>query len=79
MINSYIDLYRKQKNISIGKLTTAYPVAPEVVERIRKIVVSRTKGTAEFATKETPPWKVVSYSKSVPTVWMQALPTRYAE
>ena len=49
MINSYIDLYRKQKNISIGKLTTAYPVAPEVVERIRKIVVSRTKGTAEFA------------------------------
>ena len=51
MINSYIDLYRKQKNISIGKLTTAYPVAPEVVERIRKIVVSRTKGTAEFATK----------------------------
>ena len=28
MINSYIDLYRKQKNISIGKLTTAYPVAP---------------------------------------------------
>ena len=51
MINSYIDLYRKQKNISIGKLTTAYPVAPEVVERIRKIVVSRTKGTAEFATR----------------------------
>ena len=51
MINSYIDLYRKQKNISIGKLTTAYPVAPEVVERIRKIVVSRTKGTAEFVTK----------------------------
>ena len=43
--------FRKQKNISIGKLTTAYPVAPEVVERIRKIVVSRTKGTAEFATK----------------------------
>lgn len=51
MVNSYIDLYRKQKNISIGKLTTASPVAPEVVERIREIVVARTKGTAEFATK----------------------------
>lgn len=51
MVNSYIDLYQKQKNISIGKLTTASPVADEVVERIRNLVVNRTKGTAEFSTK----------------------------
>lgn len=54
MVNSYVGLYRKQKNISIGKLTAAFPMAPEVVERIRKIVVSRTGGTAEFTTKVDP-------------------------
>ena len=51
---AYIDLYRKQEKIRVGKLTTAVPIAPEEVERIRKIVVDYAGGTAEFATKVDP-------------------------
>ena len=51
---SFIDLYRKQEKIRVGKLTTAVPIAPEEVERIRKIVVESAGGTAEFATKVDP-------------------------
>lgn len=51
---AYIDLYRKQEKIRVGKLTTAVPIAPEEVERIRKIVVDHAGGTAEFATKVDP-------------------------
>ncbi|WP_455674527.1 F0F1 ATP synthase subunit delta [Phocaeicola sp.] len=54
MVNSYIGLYRKQKNINTGRFTTAYPVAPEVLERMRKMVVDYTKGTAEFTTRVDP-------------------------
>lgn len=48
MINSYCDIYRKKKNICTAKLITAYSVAEEVVERIRKIVVDTTKGELEL-------------------------------
>ncbi|MBO5250996.1 MAG: F0F1 ATP synthase subunit delta [Bacteroidaceae bacterium] len=51
---SFIDLYRKQEKIRVGKLTTAVPIASEEVERIRKIVVDAAGGTAEFATKVDP-------------------------
>ena len=51
---SFIDLYRKQEKIRVGKLTTAVPIAPEEVERIRKIVVESAGGTAEFTTKVDP-------------------------
>lgn len=51
---SFIDLYRKQEKIRVGKLTTAVPIATEEVERIRKIVVDAAGGTAEFATKVDP-------------------------
>ena len=54
IVQSYIDLYRKQEKIRVGKLTTAVPIAPEEVERIRKIVVDYAGGTAEFATKVDP-------------------------
>lgn len=54
MANSYCDIYRKHKNISVGRLITAYPVADEVIERIRKIVVQRTKGSVEFVTNVDP-------------------------
>ncbi len=50
----FIDLYRKQEKIRVGKLTTAVPIAPEEVERIRNIVVEHAGGTAEFATKVDP-------------------------
>ena len=53
-MQKFIDLYRKQEKIRVGKLTTAVPIAPEEVERIRKIVVESAGGTAEFATKVDP-------------------------
>ena len=51
---SFIELYRKQEKIRVGKLTTAVPINPEEVERIRRIVVEAAGGTAEFATKVDP-------------------------
>ena len=51
---AFIDLYRKQEKIRVGKLTTAVPIAPEEVERIRQIVVNHAGGTAEFTTKVDP-------------------------
>lgn len=51
---AFIDLYRKQEKIRVGRLTTAVPIAPEEVERIRKIVVESAGGTAEFATMVDP-------------------------
>lgn len=54
MIRNYIVLYRKQENISVGKLTTAVPMALKEVERIRKIIVDHKGGTAEFSTKVDP-------------------------
>lgn len=54
MVTSYIGLYRKQENISVGSLITATPAAPEIVERIRKMVTKETKGTAEFTIQVNP-------------------------
>lgn len=54
IVQSYIELYRKREKIRVGRLTTAVPIAPEEVERIRKIVVDYAGGTAEFATKVDP-------------------------
>ena len=54
MMNNFVDLYRKQEKISIGKLTTAVPIAPQEIERIRKIVVNHKGGTAEFLTHVDP-------------------------
>ena len=54
MVTSYIGLYRKQENISVGSLITATEPSPAVVERIRKMVMNETKGTAEFTTQVNP-------------------------
>lgn len=54
MIMSYIDLYRKQKNISVGKITTVCPVADKEVDRIRALVVEKTHGTVEFKSRIDP-------------------------
>lgn len=54
MIMSYIDLYRKQKNISVGKITTVCPVTEEVINRIQALVVEQTHGTVELKTKIDP-------------------------
>ena len=52
--NSYVTLYRQQKNIIRGKLITAVAVAPETEQRMRSMVESRTKGTVEFETEVNP-------------------------
>lgn len=52
--NSYITLYRQQKNITRGKLTTAVPVSSAVEQKMRKMVESRTNGTVEFSTEVDP-------------------------
>lgn len=54
MANSYITLYRKQKNIIRGKLTTAVVVLPAAEQKMRKMVESKTNGTVEFETEVNP-------------------------
>ena len=45
MANSYITLYRKQKNVIRGKLTE---------QKMRQMVESKTNGTVEFETEVNP-------------------------
>lgn len=52
--NSYITLYRQQKNITRGKLTTAVAVTPQVEEKMKQMVMSRTNGVVEFTTEVDP-------------------------
>ena len=54
MANSYLTLYRQQKNIIRGKLTTAVPVSSDVETKMQKMVESRTNGTVEFSTEVNP-------------------------
>lgn len=54
MASSYITLYRKQKNIIQGKLTTAVAVSPQTEDKMRKMVESKTQGTVEFNTEVDP-------------------------
>ena len=51
MANSYVTLYRQQKNIIRGKLTTAVAVAPAIEQKMRQMVESKTKGNVEFETE----------------------------
>jgi F-type H+-transporting ATPase subunit delta len=52
--NSYITLYRQQKNITRGKLTTAVPVSQDVQKKMLQMVEGRTKGNVEFITEVNP-------------------------
>lgn len=54
MAASYVTLYRKQNNITRGKLITAVPVTPEIEMKMRRKVENRTKGTVEFQTEVNP-------------------------
>jgi F-type H+-transporting ATPase subunit delta len=54
MANSYVTLYRKQKNVIRGKLTTAVAVAPATEQKMRSMVESRTQGIVEFETEVNP-------------------------
>jgi len=54
MANSYVTLYRKQKNVIRGKLTTAARVSPQTEQKMRQMVESKTNGTVEFETEVNP-------------------------
>ena len=54
MAASYITLFRKNKNIIRGKLTTAVPVSPETEDKMRKMVELKTNGTVELNTEVDP-------------------------
>lgn len=54
MANSYISLYRQQKNIIRGRLITATAVNTATEQKMRKMVESRTKGNVEFQTEVNP-------------------------
>ncbi len=54
MANSYVTLYRKQKTVIRGKLTTAARVSVETEQKMRQLVESKTNGTVEFETEVNP-------------------------
>jgi ATP synthase, F1 delta subunit len=51
MAHSYITLYRQQRNIIRGKLTTAVAVSPETEAKMKAMVEQKTRGTVEFNTE----------------------------
>ena len=54
MAYSYVTLYRKQKNVIRGKLTTAARVSAQTEQKMRQMVESQTNGTVEFETEVNP-------------------------
>ena len=54
MAASYVTLYRQQRNIIRGKLTTAVAVSPQMEQKMRHMVEGKTQGTVEFETEVNP-------------------------
>jgi F-type H+-transporting ATPase subunit delta len=54
MANSYVSLYRQQKNITRGRLITATAVSPETEAKMKRMVETKTQGTVEFQTEVDP-------------------------
>ncbi len=52
--NSYVTLYRQQKNVIRGRLITAAAVSPATEQKMRQMVESKTNGTVEFETEVNP-------------------------
>ena len=52
--NSYVTLYRQQKNVIRGRLITAAAVSPETEQKMRHMVESKTNGTVEFESQVNP-------------------------
>ena len=52
--NSYVTLYRQQKNIIRGRLITAAAVSSATEQKMRQMVESKTNGTVEFETEVNP-------------------------
>jgi len=54
MANSFITLYRRQKNLIRAKLLTATVVTPDTERRFKRLVEGKTSGTVEFETEVNP-------------------------
>jgi len=54
MANSFITLYRRQKNLIRAKLLTAVAVAPDTERKFKKLVEGKTSGTVEFESEVNP-------------------------
>lgn len=54
MATAFITLYRRQKNIIRGTLTTAVAVTPDTEAKMKQMVENKTKGTVEFNTEVDP-------------------------
>ena len=52
--NSYVTLYRQQKNVIRGRLITAAAVSPATEQKMRQMVESKTNGKVEFETEVNP-------------------------
>lgn len=50
----YIDLYRKEKHITVGSLTTAASLTPEMEEKMKAMLMAGKEGTLEFTTTVNP-------------------------
>ncbi len=70
---SFLDLYRKDKHIGVGKLITAVPVSQEVRERIHDSASSCCMPAWSCRLKWISPLKVVLSSTSTTSVWMPVL------
>ena len=52
--NSYVTLYRQQKNVIRGRLITAARVTADTEQKMRHMVESKTNGTVEFEIEVNP-------------------------
>ena len=52
--NSYVTLYRQQKNVIRGRLITAARVSAQTEQKMRQMVESKTNGNVEFETEVNP-------------------------
>ena len=52
--NSYVTLYRQQKNVIRGRFITAAAVSSATEQKMRQMVESKTNGTVEFETEVNP-------------------------
>ena len=50
----YIDIYRKEKHISVGSIVTAVPMSDEIIQRIRHWVEQQQGGIAMFTNRVSP-------------------------
>ncbi len=50
----YLEAYRKHKNITVGRLITAFPIDDATTEKIKQLVQRSKTGTIEFVTEIDP-------------------------